>query len=271
MDVRSVSVGDGAQVEVRAMGAGEPVLLIQTALDPDELATLAAEPALRARYRVVDVRRRGYGSSSPPSGGGVVGDAADAIAVLRALGAEPAHIVGTSFSSSIALAVAALAPSAVATVVLIEVPPPDGSDDLAQVAGRLAETYANEGVASALDVFAQAMGDGAWSARRLELPVSEVERIERDADTFFASDIPALLRWRLAAAPPHPVLCIGGAETAPMFAAARHRVLRLIPQAEEVVIPGGGHIVAATHSAEVAAAMVDFLERHPIEQKGQRS
>lgn len=266
-----MSVGDGAQVEVRTLGAGEPVLLVQTALDPDELATLAAEPALRGRYRLIDLRRRGYASSSPASGGGVAGDAADAVAVLRVLGAEPAHVVGTSFSSAIALAVAELAPSAVATLVLIEAPPPDGSDDLAQAAGELADLYANEGVAAALDEFARAMGDEECSTRRQELPRSAVERIERDADTFFGSDIPALLRWRLVAAPPHPVLCIGGAETAPMFAAARHRVRRLIPQAEEVVIPGGGHVVAATHSAEVAAEMVGFLERHPIAHRGQPS
>lgn len=246
------------------VGVGEPVLLIQTALDPEELAVLVAEPALASCSRLIDLRRRGYGASSPASGGGIEGDAADAIAVLRALDAVPAHVVGTSFSAAVALSVASLAPSAVATLTLIEVPPPDGSDDLGDAAGRLVDLYRNDGVVAALDGFAEAMGDQPWSELRRELSVADVARTEKDADAFFSSDIPALLRWRCAAGTPHPVLCLGGSETAPMFTAARRRVVELYPEAQEIVIPGAGHTVAATHSRDVAAAMIEFLGRHPI-------
>lgn len=257
-------VGDAVALDVRIVGAGEPVLLIQTALDPDELAALVAEPALASRYRLIDLRRRGYGASSLASGGGVEGDAADAAAVLRALDAEPAHIVGTSFSAAIALEVAALTLTAVATLTLIEVPPPDGSADLARTAGQLVDLAAQEGIVAALDGFAEAMGEQAWSERRRGLSPGEVEDAERDAVTFFDADIPALLRWRISRATDHPVLCIGGADTADMFVAARDRILELHPQAEEVVIQGGGHSVAATHAAGVAGAIAGFIGRHPI-------
>lgn len=52
-------------LEVTVTGDGEPVLVIPTAVNPYELAPLARLVAATERYRVVEYRRRGSGTSSP--------------------------------------------------------------------------------------------------------------------------------------------------------------------------------------------------------------
>ncbi len=68
----TVPVADGVAVEVHHHGEGEPLLLIQTALAPEELAPFAREPVIAGRFRTIDLRRRGYGASSPAYGPGSV-------------------------------------------------------------------------------------------------------------------------------------------------------------------------------------------------------
>jgi pimeloyl-ACP methyl ester carboxylesterase len=264
--IRSVPLGDGTEVEVRVAGSGDPVLLIQTALDATELVPLARE--LAVGFIAIDCRRRGYGSGGPVIGGRTIaGDAADCLAVVRAVGAVPAHIVGASYSAAVALELAAAAPEAVASLVLIEAPPLVGPHDEGFVlaAERLVEAYERGGVTAALEEYTRAMGEPSWVEERAGLDRPEVERIESDAATFFAADIPALLEWRFDASKvmPHRVLSIGGADSPPMFAAVRAQIRSVFPDSEEVVVAGGGHAVAATHSQDVAAAITDFLRRHP--------
>src|SRR5206468_11448829 len=58
--------------------------------------------ALATRYRVVRFDNRGIGGSSPAAGGYTLRDmAADAVAVLDAVGAERAHVVGYSMGGMI--------------------------------------------------------------------------------------------------------------------------------------------------------------------------
>jgi 3-oxoadipate enol-lactonase len=86
--MRRVAV-DGTELGVEVEGSGEPVLLIQTGLVADEFLPLAAEPVLRDHYRVIRYHRRGYGQSTPVQGAGSIQrDAADARALLAALGVE---------------------------------------------------------------------------------------------------------------------------------------------------------------------------------------
>ena len=95
---------DGVELEVEVRGTGELVLLIQTALVADEFLPLATQPALADHYRVIRYHRRGYANSSPVQGpGSIPRDAADARALLAALGVARAHVVGVSYSGAVAL------------------------------------------------------------------------------------------------------------------------------------------------------------------------
>jgi pimeloyl-ACP methyl ester carboxylesterase len=264
--ILSVPLDHGAAVEVRVAGSGEPVLLIQTALDPAELVPLARE--LAGGFTAIDCRRRGYGSRGPLSHGRTIAaDAADCLAVLQAIGVVPAHVVGASYSAAVALELAASAPEAVASVVLVEVPPVIGprDADFVVAAERLSDAYERDGVRAALEEYTRAMGESSWAEERARLDSDEVERVESDAATFFAADIPALLAWRFDATRmmPHPVLSVGGADSPAMFAGVRAQLRSVFPHSDEVVVAGGGHAVAATHSHDVAAAITDFLGCHP--------
>ena len=80
------------------------------------------EPAL-ARYRLIRYHRRGYAGSSKPEPGASVSigkQAADAVALLRHLRIERAHIVGHSYGGVIALQLALDAPQVVHSLTLLE-------------------------------------------------------------------------------------------------------------------------------------------------------
>jgi pimeloyl-ACP methyl ester carboxylesterase len=90
----------------------------------------------------------------------------------------------------------------------------------------------------------------------------------RDADTFFATDLPALLDWRFGAAEARrigqPVLYVGGSDSGFWFAEVRRLILTWLPQAEDMEVAGADHSLVMTHPAPIASAMDSFLRRHPI-------
>ena len=261
---------DGAHVDASVSGAGDPVLLIQTALDSEELVPLATEPLLAEHHRVIDCRRRGYGSSPAVGPGSVLRDAEDAAAVLTAVDAVPAHVVGVSYSAAVALELAALAPELVATLTLMEPPPRHGppAEEFLRANSDLQHSFEREGVTAALDAFTRVLGVTPWLEERMALAPDEVERYEHDANAFFARDLPALDDWQFdadrAARVTHPVLYLGGTASHPWFAHVRTWVKMLLPQADDHLIAGAGHDLAASHSRQVADILCAFLAAHPI-------
>jgi len=96
-------------LEVDVRGSGEPVVLIQTALLADEFEPIASTPVLRDNYTIILYHRRGYAGSSPVHGpGSILRDALDCRRLLAELSIDRAHVVGLSFSGSIALQLAAV-------------------------------------------------------------------------------------------------------------------------------------------------------------------
>jgi pimeloyl-ACP methyl ester carboxylesterase len=268
--MRRVAV-DGAELEVEVEGSGEPVLLIQTALVADEFLPLASQPALRDHYRVIRYHRRGYAHSSPVQGVGLIKrDAADGRALLAALGVARAHVVGVSYSGAVALQLAADSPSCAHSLVLLEPPPvhvPSAAEFFAANAQLVADYHAYGPVAG-LDRFLTRVVGPDWRAAIERALPGAAEQMEQDTGTFFDTDIPALLAWRFEAEDARgitqAVLHIGGSESGQWFAEVRELVLAWLPQAEDVVLAGADHSLALTHPAQVAAALVDFLRRHPI-------
>jgi pimeloyl-ACP methyl ester carboxylesterase len=262
---------DGVELEVEVRGTGELVLLIQTALVADEFLPLASQPALADRYRVIRYHRRGYAQSSPVQGAGSIQrDAADAQALLAALGVARAHVVGVSYSGAVALQLAADSPTCVHSLILLE-PPPVQVPSAAQfftANAQLTEDYHAHGPAIGLDRFLTRVIGPHWRADIERAVPGAPEQMERDTGTFFDTDIPALLAWRFGAEDARrisqPVLHIGGSDSGQWFAEVRDLMLTWLPQAEDVVLAGADHSLALTHPGEVAAAMVAFLRRHPI-------
>jgi pimeloyl-ACP methyl ester carboxylesterase len=262
---------DGVELEVEVRGSGELVLLIQTALVADEFLPLASQPALRDHYRVIRYHRRGYGRSSPVQGAGSIQrDAADGRALLAAFGVAQAHVVGVSYSGAVALQVAADSPTWVHSLVLLE-PPPVHVPSAAQffrANAQLVEDYHAHGPVVGLDRFLTRVIGPDWRAAIERTLPGSAEQMGQDIGTFFDTDLPALLAWRFGAEDARritqAVLHIGGSESGQWFAEVRDLMLAWLPQADDVVLAGADHSLALTHPAEVAAALVAFLRRHPI-------
>lgn len=181
-----------------------------------------------------------------------------------------AHIVGVSYSGAVAMQLASAAPECVHTLCLIEPPPlhvPSAGKFLAANA-ELAEDYRLHGPATALDRFLGRLVGPDWR-RDIErhLP-NGVAQVERDAGTFFATDIPALLAWRFGAEDARrinqPVLYIGGTDSGPCFAEVRDLALAWLPQTHESMLASADHSLALTHAAQAAAEIASFLQAHPI-------
>lgn len=268
-DWKPITIGD-VDLEVEVVGDGEAVVVIQTALTADELRPLAQQIARSGGYRVIHYHRRGYAGSGPVlRPGSIAAEAADCRALVDALDVAPAHVLGVSYSAAIALALAASAPETVCTLTMAEAPPVVGPGAVPFLAAnaRLLDSYRADGPLVALDEFMTLLLGPRWRHESDRDQPGSVAAMERDAVTFFESDVPALLAWNVtvqdAARIGCPVLYIGGDRSGPLFAEVRASILRLLPQTEDVTVPGAGHLLASTHPTDAARLVIEFLRRHP--------
>lgn len=268
--MRLVSIGE-ADLEVEVQGSGEPVVLIQTALTADEFMPMVSQPALHESFRVVLYHRRGYGGSSPAEGAGSIErDAKDCRELLTALDVERAHIVGVSYSAAVALQLAVTAPARVHTLTVIEPPPLHipKADEFIAANKELIELHRSQGTAAALDNFLTRLMGPDWRDELENLLPGAVRHVERDAATFFAYDLPALLSWdfdaETASRIHQPTLYIGGSESGSWFASVRELMLEWLTEPEEMVVAGADHNLAVTHPQQIVSALTGFITRHPI-------
>lgn len=257
---------DGGRLRVEVTGSGRPVVVVQTALDDDELRPLCTALAARGGLEVVHVLRRGYAGSSPPlPHPSIATDAADVAAVVRGMGVGPAYVVGASYSSAVVLALAVTDPGVVHSVTLVETPPSGtpAAPDFRATCERLRRTFASNGALTALDGFMTMLVGADWrEASERDRPGS-VAVMVRGAPAFFNADLASLVGWTVEAPDPGrvrcPVLLVGGSKTSPWFSQMHDRLLDLLPHATSATVEGAGHLVASTHSTEVAALIGDAL------------
>jgi pyruvate dehydrogenase E2 component (dihydrolipoamide acetyltransferase) len=113
---RLVRVAEGVALDVVALGAGDLVVLLP-GFGCDVSVFARQVPVLAERRRVLGVNPRGVaGSDAPPADVYSVGEAArDAAALLS----TPAHVVGASLGSAVALEIALAAPEKVRSLTLL--------------------------------------------------------------------------------------------------------------------------------------------------------
>lgn len=271
MSTQLVAVDDGVLLEVRDWGSGEPIVFVQTALTADELLPSAQSAALDDGYRKIVYHRRGYAGSSSVGGPGSIGrDAADCRALINRLNIGRSHIVGVSYSAAVGLQLAADAPDAVRTLVLIEPPPVHTAfaTEFRAASDLLVANRRRHGAAAALDEFGSMVVGPDWRAvTERHLPGSAAQ-MTKDATTFFDTDLPALLDWQFGAADAGRITCpvahIAGTASGPWFAAARMQMLEWFADAEDIVIADADHSLALTHCRDVGDAIAAFLHRHRV-------
>jgi pimeloyl-ACP methyl ester carboxylesterase len=253
---------DGATIGWTDAGSGDVSVLLHAGAFGAWFAPLAE----RLPGRVIRVLRAGYaGGAVPPDLIDVAGHAAHTAALLEALDAAPATVVGHSSGSAIALQLALDRPDLVSRLVLSEPPLVDVLLDpvdvdevqamLGAAMGAAMQAWGRGDVPTAFHAFMAAVcGPGYRSVLEDVLGPEGLARAERDADFFFANEVPAFGRWvpgdldRVAS----PVLLVQGAASPAPTHRVVTRLATALPDARVGTIQGANHLLPLTHPAELA-------------------
>jgi 3-oxoadipate enol-lactonase len=258
---------DGVALNVVDEGRGEPVVLLHGHTLDLRVWDDVGAALVTAGYRVIRYDQRGHGLSASPPAGYRLGDhAADLSALLRHLGATPAHVVGLSKGGGIALEHALRDPAAVRSLTLVAPLVPDFplSAELMDSFRRLARAIRSGGVRAAVQehwlehpLIASAHAVAARRARVesmvLEFPAGEYLATARDAPDREWTVVERL--GEIAA----PALVVSGERDIPDFVAMASLVAERIPSCALEIVPGCGHLVPLERPEALAAEIVAFL------------
>ena len=260
----------GVRLEYEARGSGEPVVFIHGAHLGDTFAPLMEQPSL-AGFRRVRYRRRGFAGSTRPEGPVSIAEgAADCLALIRSLGAEPAHGVGHSGGGVIALQLALGAPDAVRSLSLLEpalLDVPSGPQISEQIERTAVRLYQAGDQAAAVDAFLQAACGPTYRAAVDNVLPGAMTQAIADADTFFRVDFPAIGEWAFrredAARIRQPALVVLGAESDAVwrgYGEGHRRLLEWLPKARPFVLPWAAHLPQLENPTGLAQGLAAFLE-----------
>ena len=252
-------------------GVGDPVLLLG-GLGGDHHLWDLARADLRRRHRLVLLDNRDAGASEEALGPYSVQDmAGDALAVMDHIGSERFHVVGASMGGAIAQHLALLAPTRVATMVLVGT---WGRTDAFLRAVLGAWRLMVERLSP--PEFLAALSPWAFTHRFLESPAPEVVALQAAlAERGILKSVPAYQR-QLEACLAHdalgllpllrtPTLVLVGEDdilTPPRYARA---LAAAFARAEAVLVPATGHACMLETPKAVAERVLRFLARHPLD------
>lgn len=245
---------NGVRLHHAEEGDGVPILCIHGTGSSSELWT-GAMRALAAHGRAIVYDRRGFGRSERPvpAEGGVGLHADDAAALLDALGAVPAVVVGRSQGAEIAVDLALRHPRHVRALALLEGGglglSPALRDWLAEV-DRAVFAAAETDPSTAGDALLRAvLGDDGWEA--LPAPVRRV----------FAANGPAIVAEERAGPLEVtaadlgtirvPVLLVGAADSPAPMHDAMDRIAAAMPAARRLTVDGD-HLIDPAHPGVLA-------------------
>jgi 3-oxoadipate enol-lactonase len=261
---RTLDVGD-TRINYTDVGRGPAVMLIHGwALSLREWDDQVA--ALAPHFRVVAYDRRGYGKSTgfaDPSA-----DPGDLRALLDTLGIRSAVLVGHSGGADIAGRFAAAMPERVDGLVLYGGGPPQGFPIPSKGPGfEFVKTFARQHGVDSLFRLVRTLphfqpGPNRTPAMRARLDSILAGYSGRDiledhqpSGAFPPARFAEVRQWRF------PTLFISGAAEEPYWHLAADSLVRWMPNARKVVIPGGGHGVHFDEPGLFNAALLTFLRQ----------
>jgi 3-oxoadipate enol-lactonase len=239
----------------------------------DWFEPLLREPAL-GRYRLVTYHRVGYAGSTHVAGPVTVAQqVAHLRSLMKKLDIERAHLVGHSSGGNIALQLALDAPEAVQSLALLEmalsVPP--GSPGRTGIPKAI-ELYQGGDKAAAVDTFMRAVAGPDYRVSADRVLPGAFDQAVKDAETFFAQELPALREWRFGAAEgariKQPVLLVMGGrshEVSPVWQQRQDLLSAWLGNAEPFVLDGATHMPHLQNPRGMAERLAAFVANHPLE------
>lgn len=271
-EYRRLPMGVDGDVGYCDGGRGEPILLVHAGVFSDWFGPLSLQLP-RDRFRVVRLRRAGYGDSAPPAGHLTLADhARHAAVLLDELGIGAAHWVGHSSSCLIGLQLAQDRPDLIASLTLLE-PAPGGElhgpadERFVEATIRPAmEMFFGDDLGGAFDRFMRGIGGPGYPAvlaRRLGPGGLEAARAE--SAFFFADELRAVREWvfgpaQAARVTPPALIILGGdsPRLTPLMAETVQRLSVLLPRGRTQTLPGCSHLMPLQQPAELARLITAF-------------
>ncbi|MGH2742406.1 MAG: alpha/beta fold hydrolase [Thermoleophilaceae bacterium] len=256
---------NGIRLYCEEHGSGAPILCIHGA-GGTALAWADAVDQLARIGRVIAYDRRGCSRSERPAPyerTSVADHSDDAAALLDALAAAPAVVVGRSYGGTVATDLALRYPDRVRALVLLE---PDAPRELAPavaawvdgLAGRLRQVAAREGVdAVAEALISEVAGKDAWRSfpdeiRQMLTGNGPAILAELEGEWWLQADAAQLASIR------QPALLVTAADSPPEFHEPIDALAQALSNARSVLV-GGGHLIDPA-AAEVISFIEEVLE-----------
>lgn len=278
---------NGTALEYTEIGAGEPVVFVHGSASDYRTWQLQQE-AFSERFRVISYSRRYHWPNEPIQAGADYSMAehiADLRAVLHALNAAPAHVVGHSYGAFVCLLLAQREPRLVQTLVLSEPPvitlfvsnTPKPLELLKLLATR------PRTAAAIIKLGATGLGPATVAAERGDveetLRLSGTAILGRSAYAGLSEDrkeqalintIPAELTGSgflpveagQLRGVTTPTLLLTGQSSPRVFHRLADRLEELLPRTERAEIPEASHIMHEDNAPAYNAFVLSFIEHH---------
>jgi pimeloyl-ACP methyl ester carboxylesterase len=257
---------DGTRIHYEVHGSGEPVLLIM-GLGSNAYGWHRTIPWLSEQFEVIAFDNRGTGRSDAPEGAYTIAQmAADAAAVLDAVGRKTAHVVGASLGGMIAQRFALAYPQRLRSLTLVCTTP--GGANAARPSDSVTAALL-EGGEDPSTVYRR----NAWFLYGDDTRNHHPERIEEDLvwrskiptqPTGYFGQIQAAIghdTWDELPSIAAPTLVVHGDADQLVPTANGTFLAERIPGAKLVLIPGAGHMLQTDGGSMVRESFLGFLTR----------
>ena len=275
--MQRISVGD-TEIEYGERGQGEPVVLVHAGVFSDWFLPVSKSPALEG-FRVIRVRRAGYGTEVPPQHLTLGDHARHMAALAHHLGLSRLHWVGHSSSCQICLELSIDRPDLVQTLVLLEPAAGGGftvpaSEDLGRdFFGPAMAAFGAGELETAFDTFLRGVGGDNYRAvleERLER--EGYDQAVRESAFFFRDELPAVFESKFGAAEAgrvqSPVLVVEGGEQPARLVPLAHQITErstaLLPGADVLALEGVSHLMPLQGPDAVGRVIATFARQHAI-------